>query len=167
MDDSNTLATPLPAMLSGKTILKKMGNSITIPTHQLGARPIALLFCMSECPDCQAFQPKLEAATENLPVGSADIIVVSSEKDAKTQFEHVSNNFKRDDWSTIPLDDELTIELKRNFGAFAGSEAEAVGVKRRAGIPALYTSHDGGKTWSGTPLNENASVEDITKALAP
>ena len=89
---------------------------------------------------------------------------MSSEKCISDQYEFVSN--LKNNWSTIPLDDPLTVQLKRAFGAFAGSEADAVGVQRRAGLPSLYVSKDGGKTWTAKPLDETASVDDIKRAIS-
>lgn len=156
-------ATYLPNLFNGKTLFSKYGES-TIPPHQFDDRKLALYFNMSSCPDCQQMTPKLEEAASKLPFGSVDIICVSSEKNMVKQWEFVRT--LKMPWLAIPLNDPLTLELKRRFKTFAGSEQGEVGVERAAGIPALYVSSDGGKTWTPTPLNENASVDEICAALA-
>jgi thiol-disulfide isomerase/thioredoxin len=153
--------TYLPNLFKGKTLFSKFGES-AIPPHQFEGRTMALYFNMSTCPDCRQMTPKLEEACSKMPFGSVEIVCVSSEANMVKQWEFVRT--LRLPWLAIPLNDPLTMELKRRFRTFAGSEQDEVGTPRKAGIPALYVSKDGGKTWSG-PLNETASVEDISTAL--
>lgn len=152
----------LPGMFHGKTLFSKYGEAV-IPRNQFEDRKLALYFCKGSCPDCQQMTPKVEKVCSDLPFASVDVVCISSDDNIIDQWNLVRN--LKNPWFALPLRDPLTIELKKRFQTFAGSEQSEIGVRRVAGIPALYVSSDGGKTWT-KPLNESSSINEIKTALS-
>ena len=100
-----------------------------------GSRVVALYFAAAWCPDCVRYSPKLKQLASDAP--GLPIVFVSSDRDASS----IAGAMKKllpPSVAALAFDDPLRNELKRRFGACAGSEQRAVGVDPRvSGIPTL------------------------------
>ncbi|KAG7387546.1 hypothetical protein PHYPSEUDO_013940 [Phytophthora pseudosyringae] len=99
---------------------------------------LALYFAANWCPDCRAFQPKLNDfyAEANATKQQLDVVFLSSDMSEKDQQMHFST--KHGEWWMVPRGAEIRNELRRKFGIRNGKDDAEVGVTHRnSGIPAL------------------------------
>ncbi|KAL4085687.1 hypothetical protein PRIC1_015023 [Phytophthora ramorum] len=125
------------ALLHGTKLVNANGE--TIDGGGLGQTGLlALYFAASWCPDCRAFQPKLNDfyAEANASTQQLDVVFLSSDMSEGDQQEHFST--KHGDWWMVPREAELRNELRRKYGIRNGKDDAEVGVTHRnSGIPAL------------------------------
>eukprot|EP00644_Phytophthora_capsici_P016119 jgi/Phyca11/528286/estExt2_fgenesh1_pm.C_PHYCAscaffold_280048 len=126
---------------------------------------LALYFAANWCPDCRAFQPKLNEfyAEANATSQQLDVVFLSSDMSEEDQQTHFVT--KQGDWWMAPRDSEIRNELRRKYGIRNGKDDAEVGVTHRnSGIPALVIIHPDGDVleFQGVQQVENEGV----KALA-
>ncbi|KAG2778377.1 hypothetical protein PC129_g7789 [Phytophthora cactorum] len=125
------------ALLLNTTLVNTKGE--TIDGGDVGKTGLlALYFAANWCPDCRAFQSKLNDfyAEANASTQQLDIVFLSSDMSEEDQQTHFST--KHGDWWMVPRDAEIRNELRRKYGIRNGKDDAEVGVTHRtSGIPAL------------------------------
>ena len=137
----------LPAPLAEAKIVDADGNTVDA-VERLSGKSVALFFSASWCPMCTSFLPALrtwyEAVKASESAGDVEIIFVSSDRSDANFKSHFA---KQGPWLAVPLDDEATPKLKRQYGAWAGSEIVNLGVVgRKSGVPAVVVINPDGST---------------------
>ncbi|ETI33688.1 hypothetical protein F441_19476 [Phytophthora nicotianae CJ01A1] len=152
------------ALLHGTTLVNAKGE--TIDGGDVGKTGLlALYFAANWCPDCRAFQSKLNDfyAEANTSTQNLDIVFLSSDMSEEDQQAHFST--KHGDWWMVPRDAEIRNELRRKYGIRNGKDDVEVGVTyRNSGIPALVIIRPNGEVldFQGVQQVENDGI----KALA-
>ncbi|KAG3112839.1 hypothetical protein PI124_g1233 [Phytophthora idaei] len=125
------------ALLLNTTLVNAKGE--TIDGSDVGKTGLLVLyFAANWCPDCRAFQSKLNDfyAGANASTQQLDIVFLSSDMSEEDQQTHFST--KHGDWWMVPRDAEIRNELRRKYGIRNGKDDAEVGVTHRtSGIPAL------------------------------
>eukprot|EP00752_Nemacystus_decipiens_P017820 g15977.t1 len=123
--------------------LAKAGAGTPTPSAPL----LCLFYSAQWCPDCVSFVPSLVEAFNGFKPGKADIVFVSSDRSADLQRRYMEEAL-HPDWPAVAFEGDHRADLKRRFGACAGSEMTALGMTysdRKGGIPtlAVFRAADG------------------------
>ncbi|KAG7388748.1 hypothetical protein PHYBOEH_007701 [Phytophthora boehmeriae] len=133
------------SLLRGTKLVNAKGDTIDgCDVGQTGL--LALYFAADWCPDCRAFQPKLNEfySQVNASTQQLDVVFVSSDMTEETQQAHFSD--KHGSWWMIPREAEIRNELRRKYGIRNGKDDAEVGVTHRnSGIPALVIVRPNGE----------------------
>ncbi|CAM9178062.1 unnamed protein product [Pylaiella littoralis] len=110
--------------------------------------PLLCLFFSSQwCPDCVRFVPSLVEAYKAFKPGQVDIVFISSDRSADLQRRYMEEAL-HPNWAAVEFEGDHRADLKRRFGACAGSEVSTLGMSRadrKGGIPtlAVFRASDG------------------------
>ena len=130
------LLLPFRKMSTEALLRATLHNGALLNDVAAGSRYAALYFSAGWCPDCVRFAPKLKKLAVAVP--SLPIILVSSDRDASGLKKQLTTLRPAADIEAFGFDDPLRDDLKRRFGACAGSEQRSVGVAPRiSGVPTL------------------------------
>ncbi|KAG6585010.1 Nucleoredoxin protein 2 [Phytophthora cinnamomi] len=152
------------ALLHGTKLVNAKGEAVDgSDVGQSGL--LALYFAANWCPDCRAFQPKLNDfyADVNASTQQLDVVFLSSDTSEEDQQMHFST--KHGDWWMVPFKADVRNELRRKYGIRNGKDDAEVGVTHRnSGIPALVIIRPDGEVldFQGAQQVENEGI----KALA-
>jgi nucleoredoxin len=140
----------LNMMLSGAALSSKF-PSVPVTKPLLG-----LYFAASWCPDCTGVTPAV-AAFDKAQTPDWNLVYISSDRTAEQMTSNVPTEFL-----TVPFENvEERTELKRHFGACAGSETGPLSVQRKFGLPTLLVI----ETATGKVISTDG-VGDIRKGDA-
>ncbi|CAM9244399.1 unnamed protein product [Hapterophycus canaliculatus] len=111
---------------------------------------MACFACLDWCfaiTDCVSFVPSLVEAYKGFTPGKVDVVFVSSDRSADHQRRYMEEAL-HPDWPAVTFEGDHRADLKRRFGACAGSEMSALGMSyadRKGGIPtlAVFRASDG------------------------
>mmetsp|Transcript_31997 Transcript_31997/g.80558 ORF Transcript_31997/g.80558 Transcript_31997/m.80558 type:complete len:161 (+) Transcript_31997:111-593(+) len=129
-------------LLKDAHLVKANGDKVDASTLQ--GKLVALYFSAHWCPPCRQFTPTLkDVYEETSDKHNFQVVFVSSDEDQEAMKGYM--NDAHGDWLAVSFDSPLRDELKQRYGACAGKEQEAAGVKeRRSGIPALVVLQPNG-----------------------
>lgn len=151
------------ALLQGTKLVNAKGE--TVDGEAVGANGLlALYFAAEWCPDCRAFQPKLNEfyAQANDSTHQLDVVFVSSDMSEEAQQANLAE--KHGPWWMIPRDAEIRNELRRKYGIRNGKDDAEVGVTHRnSGIPALVIIRPNGEVldFQGAQKVESNGVQAL------
>ncbi|CBJ30089.1 conserved unknown protein [Ectocarpus siliculosus] len=149
------------SILDGVPLFLAKAGAATPPS--LNAPLLCLFFSSQWCPDCVRFVPSLVEAFKGFKPGQADIVFISSDRSEELQRRYMEEVLHAD-WPAVTFDGEHRADLKRRFGACAGSEVTALGMSpsdRKGGIPTLAVF----RASDGVLLTMNG-VDDVNQAGA-
>lgn len=151
------------ALLQGTKLVNAKGE--TVDGEAVGTNGLlALYFAAEWCPDCRAFQPKLNEfyAQANASTQQLDVVFVSSDMTEEAQQANFTQ--KHGPWWMIPRDAEIRNELRRKYGIRNGKDDAEVGVTHRnSGIPALVIIRPDGEVldFQGVQKVESDGVQAL------
>ncbi|KAE8912798.1 hypothetical protein PF005_g12981 [Phytophthora fragariae] len=152
------------ALLQGTKLVNAKGE--TMDGGDVGQSGlVALYFAANWCPDCRAFQPKLNDfyAEANASKQQLDVVFLNSDMSEEDQQTHFST--KHGDWWMVPREAKIRSELRRKYGIRNGKDDVEVGVTHRnSGIPALVIIRPDGEVldFQGAQQVVNDGIKALT-----
>jgi nucleoredoxin len=141
-----------PALSLLLLAMNALSNKFPSLAHPMASSKVmGLFYAASWCPDCIGVTPVVDEVYKADKTDSLSVVYISSDKTQDQMSSYVPTG-----WAVIPFDqvNERT-DLKREFGACAGSEAGPLSVSRKFGIPTLIViQSDNGKVLTTSGVDD-------------